>query len=441
MSDNVPFEIQIEIIKLLSVKSLVRCRSVSKSWKSLIDSSYFIANYHFSNAPVQHRLLVRYVDSKQKSNVEDEKYVSIVDDDDDDDSFPQNKIPIIAPSDVRLLGKFPDIIGNSQGVICLCVLPPQFCFSDSKTFVLWNPTIRKSVPIVVPNVLSNTEFETFVGFGVCPRTSDPKLVKITHTSILNFKTKCIPSQVEVFNLSSGSWRSLSMNVPRQSIKLSWKQVCIDNFIYWLAIDITFEGQTMQKKNLILSFDMTSEDFTEIDPPNNQAYLDGFLDISKVRTSLLVLESKYAELGNYCVWRMEHGIPNSFTKLFVINSPSESLRVHDFRKTGEPIIRMVDKNDEQSAVCVYNPESEEISDIVVDVAKGVEDKTVGNISKWRAKNTHDTTDYWSSKQGSHFSEPNFKSLRECSGIYGIFQVASNQIKVTLNLFSDVLLIFL
>ncbi|KAJ0828768.1 putative F-box domain-containing protein [Helianthus annuus] len=45
MSDNVPFEIQEEIIKRLPVKSLIRFRSVSKSWKSLIDSSNFITHY------------------------------------------------------------------------------------------------------------------------------------------------------------------------------------------------------------------------------------------------------------------------------------------------------------------------------------------------------------------------------------------------------------
>ncbi|XP_071700508.1 F-box protein At5g62510-like [Rutidosis leptorrhynchoides] len=183
MSNNVPFEIQIEIIKLLPIKSLLHFTQVSKSWKSLIDSS-FIANYHFSNTPLQHHVLVRYVDSKNVT------YVLIVDD--DDDNFPQNKVPLIVPSDVSLLGKFPNIIGTSQGVLCLCVIPqisvdfmPFSC--GMNTFVLWNPTIRKSVRIVVPNALNNSEYETVVGFGVCPGTSDPKLVKITYSSSWQFK--------------------------------------------------------------------------------------------------------------------------------------------------------------------------------------------------------------------------------------------------------------
>ncbi|XP_071735351.1 F-box/kelch-repeat protein At3g06240-like [Rutidosis leptorrhynchoides] len=260
-----------------------------------------------------------------------------------------------------LLGKFPDIIGSSQGVICLCHF--------ARNYVLWNPAIRKSVPIVVHNLLKNSEFETVVGFGVCPGTSDPKLVKITYISSLKFKPeKCIPLQVELFNLSLGSWRrSLSMNVPRKSIEVTWKQVCIDKFIYWLAGDRNLAGNTLQTKYLILSFDMITEEFTEIDLPDNLAYLhNDFLLIYKLWTSLLVLDTEFYEIEEYCVWKMEQGVPNTFTKLFAIKSPFESLllsTVHDFRITGQPIIEMfINNDDKQHAFYVYEPASQEIGDI-------------------------------------------------------------------------------
>ncbi|XP_071713390.1 putative F-box protein At3g51171 [Rutidosis leptorrhynchoides] len=395
MSDYLPFEIQITIIKKLPIRALIQFRSVSKSWKSLIDSSDFIANYHFSNAPLQHHVLVRSFDS------EHEKYVSIVD---DDDNFPQNKIPLIVPSHVRLqLGKFPDIIGSSQGVLFLWFTPSEF--------VLWNPTIRKTVPIVVPNLLNNNEFETVVGFGVCPGTSDPKLVKITYISSLQFKPeKCIPLQVELFNLSSGSWRSLSMNVPRKSIEVTWKQVCIDKFIYWLAGDRNLAGNTLQTKYLILSFDMITEEFTEIDLPDNLAYLhNDFLLIYKLWTSLLVLDTEFYEIQEYCVWKMDLGVPNTFAKLFVIKSPFESLllsTVHDFRITGQPIIEMfINNDDKQHAFYVYEPASQEICDIGITggypclanhtlqhcfclIYRGVEDQDIVIVLKCKcnAKNT-------------------------------------------------------
>ncbi|GJX14002.1 hypothetical protein Tco_0205760 [Tanacetum coccineum] len=46
--------------------------------------------------------------------------------------------------------------------------------------VIWNPTVRKSVGIVIP---ISKAVDIVVGFGVCPDTSDPKLVKITDDEI------------------------------------------------------------------------------------------------------------------------------------------------------------------------------------------------------------------------------------------------------------------
>ncbi|MFS8015260.1 putative F-box domain-containing protein [Helianthus anomalus] len=47
MSDHIPFEIQSEIMNRLPVQSLLRFRLVCKSWRSLIESSDFIAHYMF----------------------------------------------------------------------------------------------------------------------------------------------------------------------------------------------------------------------------------------------------------------------------------------------------------------------------------------------------------------------------------------------------------
>ncbi|XP_071714058.1 uncharacterized protein [Rutidosis leptorrhynchoides] len=338
---------------------------------------------------MQHRVLVSYADSPTYNHypkVEDVKYVSIV----DDDSFPQHKFPLIVPSCAKqLLGQNPSILGSSQGVLCLCVNFVDFTyryysFYKEKTFVLWNPMIQKSVPVIVPGVENYMKFKSVVGFGVCPRTSVPKLVKITFISCLKYIENHTP-EVDIFSLSSGSWRrSLSMNVPRKSIsiELTLRHVCVDKYIYWYAFDRTVTGETKRKKNLILSFDMTTEEFKEVDlcdglKEEYEGHAYGcccFLSISKLGTSLVVLEPKDGWYKEISIWRMEHGIPNSFTKLFVIKSPIESLRLHrvdDFRKTGEPIIatRMfIDKKYIRNTV-VYEPKSGEISDIGITTSAG------------------------------------------------------------------------
>ncbi|KAL7615285.1 hypothetical protein Lser_V15G05119 [Lactuca serriola] len=79
MSDELPFHIQEAILKRLPIKSLIQFRSVSRTWKSLIDSSEFIAAHSISHTQPQH-LFVWYTDTQE------DKYVSFV----DDDSFPQH---------------------------------------------------------------------------------------------------------------------------------------------------------------------------------------------------------------------------------------------------------------------------------------------------------------------------------------------------------------
>ncbi|KAF5803851.1 putative F-box domain-containing protein [Helianthus annuus] len=159
MSDNIPFEIQEEIIKKLPVKSLIQFRSVSKPWKSLIDSTDFIKHYR---GQMQH-LLVRYID---KVDIR-EKNISIV----DDDSFPTQRVSVTRPTLFNMLKTYV-IIGSSHGLLCL--------YSDGcdNMVVLWNLSIRKAVAVDVRYV-SNV-YDTVIGFGVCRETSDPKIVKITY---------------------------------------------------------------------------------------------------------------------------------------------------------------------------------------------------------------------------------------------------------------------
>ena len=103
----IPFEIQEDIMKRLPVKSLIRFRSVSKPWKSLIDSSKFIIDHTCHRDHPQY-MLIRYNDPKDNFK---EKYVSIV----DDNTFPQHQFPLIAPVSVTRL-EYPQVDGYDPGL-------------------------------------------------------------------------------------------------------------------------------------------------------------------------------------------------------------------------------------------------------------------------------------------------------------------------------------
>ncbi|GKD98136.1 integrase, catalytic region, zinc finger, CCHC-type containing protein [Tanacetum coccineum] len=101
MSDVIPFEVQMEIVKrVYDVSSLIRFRSVSKEWKSFIDSHEFIAGYGFRHTQPS-RFMLRYLHYQEDENEDDlldefgeiirtgliwfselEKYICFVDNDD-----------------------------------------------------------------------------------------------------------------------------------------------------------------------------------------------------------------------------------------------------------------------------------------------------------------------------------------------------------------------
>ncbi|KAK1420311.1 hypothetical protein QVD17_21809 [Tagetes erecta] len=346
MSDNLPFEIQLEIMKKLPVKSLIQFRSVSKTWKYTIDSTHFISTYS-SQAP---HLLV--------SHEHDSIYISIA----DDHNFPQHQLSLTTPQLIHHC----DTIDSSHGLLCLYIDYLSFHPTHFKMnmVVLWNVSIRKLVGVVVPNV-GNGMFKTEVGFGVCRETVDPKIVKITY--IDNEKdvetVTSIPWQVEVFSLSDGVWRLPYNNLPRKSIRLTHVQVALDGFIYWLAENRIRMDNENKTCSLIVSFDMTSEEFREVRLPDCLAQTARCnLYMSKLRESLVVVEqSVEANNLDFVVWIMEDGVSKSFTKLFGGNVYTpEYAWVLGFRNNGEVIIEIID--DGAGKLVVYEPSSEHINDL-------------------------------------------------------------------------------
>nr|GEW71790.1 hypothetical protein [Tanacetum cinerariifolium] len=143
--------------------------------------------------------------------------------------------------------------------------------------VLWNPIVRNSVCVVIPILSSPTEptVAGVVGFGVCHDTSDPKIVKID----VIHKKGIVHWEVYVFTLSSRVWKSLSITPPFKLCRLAWFQ---DGGI---------------SSNLIISFDLESEEFGEVYLRRCLVHSDD-LKMSKLNESLVVLD--YYEESLWCL---------------------------------------------------------------------------------------------------------------------------------------------
>nr|XP_043632990.1 F-box/kelch-repeat protein At3g23880-like [Erigeron canadensis] len=301
------------------------------------------------------------------------KYVSIV----DDDTFPHQKVSDdFVPDSVNKFRHDSIIVGTSHGLFCVYE-------EKTSTAVIWNPCIRKTVVIAVPNLLPEKYYWTVVGFGVCPRNLDPKLVKISYVSAFGrLKDVNASTQVEVFTLSSGgTWRSpLSINLPHISIDFGYSQAVVDGFIYWVAFDRIDVDDGTRNPKLIMSFNVTTEEFTKVNLPRPLA-LDPYADllVSNLRESLAVLKfNKYTLRENCDVWMMNgHGCARAFNRLYSIRATDASLlcKTLGFRKSGAPIIESKNTNrldyfyTNEHELAIYEPESKDITHIGIHGLEG------------------------------------------------------------------------
>ncbi|GJR38203.1 ribonuclease H-like domain, reverse transcriptase, RNA-dependent DNA polymerase [Tanacetum coccineum] len=158
------------------------------------------------------------------------------------------------------------------------------------------------------------------GFGVCPNTRDPIVVKIIYAVNM-------PWYAEVFTLSSGVWTVIPCSkLPRESIELNTSaQVVIDRFIYWGAYEMTFaDDGEVTTNHLVVSFDLITKEFKVVDLPDsftNELYHYPHVSVSvcKLSESLVVFGYTKVEEALCCdVWVMDHDL--SFRKLFTIGTP-------------------------------------------------------------------------------------------------------------------------
>lgn len=329
MSDYINIDMQIEIMKRLPIESLFRFRSVSKEWKFVIDSSHFAKAYNICQARPDHPF-VSYNTRVYKSAC------AIIT---NHDAFPKQKFFHELPKCVETSIAESITVGCDHGLVCFSGLYLH-AREWKKMYVLWNPSLGKLVAIDSPT--SRSDSYAVAGFAVCPRTSDPKLVRIEDLSMVaesDYIASNNSTYVQVFTLSSGVWRSPYKNLPRRSISMSGSNIALDGFIYWLACDRV--NRNSQGYNLIISFNLTSEVFEEVNLPDSLAHQGRTtLSISKLRGSLVVLQQTDEDKREVnVVWMMEPGVSKSFKKLFTIMEPYASIdyEVLGFSKNGETIM--------------------------------------------------------------------------------------------------------
>ncbi|KAJ9549282.1 hypothetical protein OSB04_021825 [Centaurea solstitialis] len=348
MSDYLPRDLHLQILKRLPLNSIIQSSIVCKSWNSLITSTDFIsAHQNFTksiNGTGPQTLLIRYFDRTRKI----EKYVTGK----DDLTFGFQFSDIEFHQSATTTAYF-RVVGYCDGVFCLS----DDLFDSMSTVILWNPSIRRSVRVLVPNHEQIWPQVTVLGFGVCPRTHDPKIVRIVCVndfSVPDMVTMNDHSSVEVFSVASGGWRKHfgggggnHGRSPHKMIQISWSQICFSGAIHWIACDKRIGSNP---RCLIVSFGLVHEVFDEMPLPDALARQHVLkLSIDNRKGCLTVIECDM-EKGNECcgVWVMkEYGVMRSWEKLYVIHLPGLLRRPVGFRANGEMVLAL--KNHELVSV--------------------------------------------------------------------------------------------
>ncbi|PWA42179.1 F-box domain-containing protein [Artemisia annua] len=313
MSDNIPFELQVDIMNRLPVKALLQFRTVSKSWKYCIDSPDFGVGY---------------------------------------DARGSHTTPFTLTYDQ----------GTSQGVWCF--------HSFYKIAVIWNPSLKKSVGLTVPTLLSHRAgHKSFIAFGVSPHNMDPTVLHIS-----------LPTKghgrwfVSWFSFNTKQWNPIDPEkLPRESIRLKRSsQAVIGRYIFWVASEKHVQNESTgycYKSFLIMSFDLLSMTFQEVEIPESiRVHLPIPFSIFAHGDALVVCGNILADVNNvFCVRILEvegASLTGRILRSFTHQSHC-CLRLLGFTKYEEPIVEVDTPFQSEHTLEVYQQWSGQFHNVCIE----------------------------------------------------------------------------
>ncbi|XP_074353013.1 F-box/kelch-repeat protein At3g23880-like [Apium graveolens] len=295
---QLPEEIIIdEILTLLPIKSVVRFKSVSKSWLSLISSSRFIKKHNICSSLQNPNDYDCFVADKEASR---ESHIAIVS---------RYKEIFKLPRDCYFL------IGSVNGLVCLLRLP--------KRVSLWNPAIHQSIEFNLPQDKQGAYSRpTLIGLGFDPVSNDYKVVV------------CNPSSdsCDVYSSNSNSWIQLSVphhefiinkfkessSVPTTYVKdcpyWTYSTYSADEIKYFtfLSYNSSYGTYRSVKNNFVISltalkFDATSNKFKllpEFFPDARSCESEKIFKFMNMRDLLTLLAFELSPTGKLDVYSLD-----------------------------------------------------------------------------------------------------------------------------------------
>nr|XP_011461580.1 PREDICTED: F-box/kelch-repeat protein At3g23880-like isoform X1 [Fragaria vesca subsp. vesca]XP_011461581.1 PREDICTED: F-box/kelch-repeat protein At3g23880-like isoform X1 [Fragaria vesca subsp. vesca] len=349
MSDYLPQEVITNILLRLPIKSLVICTSVCKSWGSMITNSSFIQAHlshriNFNNLHGTHLLLLHGVSCQNYGNnffhhahihnLKKEVYSLHYDSHVFDEYC---KIGFQSPvADRKMSNECFRVVGICNGLVFLADDLSRLGYN----FMIWNPSIRKSVILPKPGL----RYETFGGYNACHGFAFDAIIKDYKVVRIVEEEPRDQTFVEVYSLAAGSWSDSRLVDPQCGINIGSPQAFVNGALHWDA----HRFRSSSYRYFILAFDVSSELFREMMlpkslDPNLASFLSLQLSVSGDGKSLAMFVRDSTRSSFLDIWVMkEYSVQESWTKLYSIypQDPADSLlRPLCFRKSGEVVLEI------------------------------------------------------------------------------------------------------
>ncbi|KAJ1410226.1 Quinoprotein amine dehydrogenase, beta chain-like [Sesbania bispinosa] len=247
-----PYDVLINILKRVPVKSLIRFKCVSKDWWNLIESPYFTAQHlHYSSENNLCLLLQRILPPREPYRPIAPSSSCLIAPD-----LNVHNPPQFAPPTGR-------VIGSCNGLLCVSD-DTDHCL---KFLSLWNPATRQ-VRKVPPETLIDVRNYFYFGFGFSPVVNDYKIVRISVSDGYVGDTRIVDlgkvrvNCAAVYSLKTGSWKEIdSTNLRNMSLRSGY--VTANGAMFWEA---TMTPDSDTRSEFVVSFDIGDEVFTKLKGP-------------------------------------------------------------------------------------------------------------------------------------------------------------------------------
>ncbi|KNA03218.1 hypothetical protein SOVF_211280 [Spinacia oleracea] len=309
---DLPESLIIEILSWLPVKDLLQLKSVCKSWYAIILNPHFVSkhlnNYYYSNINnIWRSCLLAQYQFTYASLVLCEFLV-------DDETHNHPRVLEYGDDVLTTMSSMrgSNICGPCDGLYYL------FYYHDNRR-ALWNHAINEFKPLPelifkpdLPSTITYAPYEVF-GFGLDPVTKDYKVVVIKgYWSKTPDEDGCYfvrhPWSVLVYSLWTDSWRYCGDLARDYELDINNCYMYVNGCCYWLGIYPGFDSS----KDVIISFDMATNEFKEIVVPDYVkpserclAIYDGSLALLSLHKTLKILEIWTFGIREGSSWIKQH----------------------------------------------------------------------------------------------------------------------------------------